>query len=1152
MKPNHSTYPLVLLLPALCLPLAATEIIADFNDLNLGSLRASEGQLAGTGTGFTGTHWDGNTGVVGIVSGDLSAPVSTQYQASQSGTPQAFRDLTGQYVRTQTRSTATINTTGTIWLSFLVQNTDATDRAGMNFVNSNVVSPAPTLRTIALLGSTLEVTNNTGVLSSFPVTAPLGQTTLVLGRIRSQAGTTAGFDAIDLWINPDLSNGLTSMGTPSVQIANIDFWGTATSTPRIGILSYEGADNVNNSTIGGTLDAVRVSDEGDGFFHATGREPDPVLSIKANSPATNLDFGILSSPSGGATATQTLRYENSGSAGDLVIQGVSFPAGQNGGGVFSVVSTPTFPLALLPGESFDITVQAEPTVSGAVVQGTLFVDTDQDDALNTQDKLVPVSVRYYTSGTNILSNSSLDVDTANWVANGGGNLVQPGLGGSAKMIRIKGTGDVLLNEPDSFGQSVLPGAKDWEASFLFTPVTKGDFDLYTGFDADGSLGDRSFQVMLNADSGSALSIDNNGIINDAAAAHAMINLAYFPDGVNGGAEGFYLFSGPLNQWVHVPGLGTIAGSVDAFGAVTITTDSEPDGMDDAWETLHFSSLAETPGGDFDADGLTNGQEHSLSSNPALADTDADGTQDGAEWTGGSNPKLASSNPATPLPYRPGDGLLSAANGDTVNAYLVRIKGTGFGTPSATYSVSVSQPNSLTTAASVGGLGIFHAQDITTHTVRSLLFTTGDKTAQSGGDVLAATTPFWIDEVRYMAGAAAARRLEFNAGTLTFNAHNSTTASRVLTLRNTGFDSPLSVTAAQFSNPLFSQTMPPLPLNIPAGGATDVTIAFDASSLPPGSSSGGTLEFVSNDNYQPSQTRALLATATSDSVLLPNWNFEVPGTDPFNHNDTFASWTEGFIPSAIIDVPGLVAGSNTAAYLRGPANASDMQNIFGAEAENFAVDFRFAIRNAVATDRQFSVQVMGWGGIDGLINLRYQNGNLEAYDGTVFQPILSVSLLGSNDNGDFDLTGDNPNVYRMVINGTGFGTPAASYRASLYDTNGTTLLGTSASVSHFQDQRALTGMKAGMVRFASRFGNCPGFWVDEVSASIVSVSPSVTLLSFTKVPGSATLTWSSASAVTVQRSTNLTTWQDVSAGNATGTFTDNAPPADRAFYRLVTP
>jgi hypothetical protein len=1152
MKPKHPTRPLILLLPALCLPLPAAEIVADFNDLNLGSLRASEGQLGGTGTGFTGTHWDGNTGVVGIVSGDLAAPASTHYLASQAAAAQSFRDLTGQYIRSQTRPTLSLNAAGTVWFSFLVQNTDAADRTGINFVNSNIVSPLPTSRTIALLGDALQVTNNAGTLSTFAVSAPLGQTALVVGRIRGQAGTTTGFDAVDIWINPDLSNGLTSMGAPSAQIADIDYWGASIAAPRLGILSYEGADNVNNSTFGGTLDAVRVSDEGDGFFHVTGRVPDPVLSLKANSPAANLDFGILTSPSGGSTASRTIRYENSGTGSDVVIQSIAFPAGQNGGGVFSITSAPSLPLTLLPGQSFDVTVEASPTVSGTLVQGMLSIDTDQDDTLNSQDKVLPVSVRYYTSGTNILNNGSLDADTSGWAINGGGVLVQPGMGGSPRMVRIKGMGDPALNEPDGFGQSVLPGANDWEASFLFTPVAKSDFDLYTGFEADGTLGDRSFQVVLNADSGPALAIDSNGIWNDAAAAHAMINLAYFPDGANGGPEGFYLFSGPLNQWTHLPGLGTVTGSTDVFGPVAITTDSEPDGMDDAWETLHFSGLSETASGDFDSDGLTNGQEHAINSNPAQADTDADGTDDGTEWTGGSNPRAVSSTPTTPLPYRPGDGILDATQGDTVNAYLVRIKGTGFGTPAATYSVSVSQPNSLTTAASVSGLGIFHAQDITAHTVRSLLFTTGDKTSQSGGDVLAATTPFWIDEVRYMAGAAAGRRLEFAAGPLYFNIHNSTSLNKVLTLRNTGFDSALSVTAAQFSNPLFSRTSPALPLNIPAGGAVDVTISFDASSLAQGSFSEGTLEFVSDDSYQPSQSRTLLAAATTDAVLLPNWSFEQPGHDTVNDSDTFASWTEGFAPAAIMDVPGIVAGSSTAAYLRGPVNPSDMQNSFGVETANFALDFRFAIRNAAPADRQLSVQVLGTGGIDGLVNLRYQNGNLEAYDGAVFQPILSVPLLGSDDQGDFDLTGDNAHVYRMVINGTGFGTSAASYKVSLYDTNGTSLLGTSAVVSHFQDQRVLTGMKAGIVRFASRFGNCPGFWVDDVSASLVSVSPTVTVLSFTKVPGSATINWSSPTPVTVQRSTDLTNWSDVSTGNATGTFTDANAPSDSAFYRLVTP
>ncbi|MBI3855233.1 MAG: hypothetical protein HY293_06040, partial [Planctomycetes bacterium] len=45
------------------------------------------------------------------------------------------------------------------------------------------------------------------------------------------------------------------------------------------------------------------------------------------------------------------------------------------------------------------------------------------------------------------------------------------------------------------------------------------------------------------------------------------------------------------------------------------TDSDGDGMDDAWEMTHFLSLAQTAGGDPDGDGYTNLQEFQAGTDP---------------------------------------------------------------------------------------------------------------------------------------------------------------------------------------------------------------------------------------------------------------------------------------------------------------------------------------------------------------------------------------------------------------------------------------------------------------------------------------------------------------------------------------------------------
>lgn len=115
------------------------------------------------------------------------------------------------------------------------------------------------------------------------------------------------------------------------------------------------------------------------------------------------------------------------------------------------------------------------------------------------------------------------------------------------------------------------------------------------------------------------------------------------------------------------------------------TDSEPDGLVDAWEIANFGSIAATTGGvDSDSDGFTNAQEQAGRSNPNLntsypdhtdgdtlsdawevtnfvsldqlptGDPDGDGANNEAEETAGTNPNNAASWPDTD-----GDGLKDA-------------------------------------------------------------------------------------------------------------------------------------------------------------------------------------------------------------------------------------------------------------------------------------------------------------------------------------------------------------------------------------------------------------------------------------------------------------------------------------------------------------
>lgn len=78
------------------------------------------------------------------------------------------------------------------------------------------------------------------------------------------------------------------------------------------------------------------------------------------------------------------------------------------------------------------------------------------------------------------------------------------------------------------------------------------------------------------------------------------------------------------------------------------TDTDGDGMDDDWETLYFGNLAQSSAGDFDSDGMTNGEEYLYGFNPTVQDSfeDADGDRypNVFEIRNGGDPNNAGSTP----------------------------------------------------------------------------------------------------------------------------------------------------------------------------------------------------------------------------------------------------------------------------------------------------------------------------------------------------------------------------------------------------------------------------------------------------------------------------------------------------------------------------
>ena len=76
---------------------------------------------------------------------------------------------------------------------------------------------------------------------------------------------------------------------------------------------------------------------------------------------------------------------------------------------------------------------------------------------------------------------------------------------------------------------------------------------------------------------------------------------------------------------------------DAFEGGFPDTDSDMDGLADAWEMVHFGNLDQTGAGNSDGDGLNNAAEETNGTDPNLADTDGDGLDDDVEVAGVTDP-----------------------------------------------------------------------------------------------------------------------------------------------------------------------------------------------------------------------------------------------------------------------------------------------------------------------------------------------------------------------------------------------------------------------------------------------------------------------------------------------------------------------------------
>jgi len=81
--------------------------------------------------------------------------------------------------------------------------------------------------------------------------------------------------------------------------------------------------------------------------------------------------------------------------------------------------------------------------------------------------------------------------------------------------------------------------------------------------------------------------------------------------------------------------------------ISISEDSDDDGMPDDWEIKYFGDTSSDGTGDYDNDGLSDSEEYKLNTDPTKADTDGDGISDADEKKAGTDPNDPASKPADP-------------------------------------------------------------------------------------------------------------------------------------------------------------------------------------------------------------------------------------------------------------------------------------------------------------------------------------------------------------------------------------------------------------------------------------------------------------------------------------------------------------------------
>lgn len=211
------------------------------------------------------------------------------------------------------------------------------------------------------------------------------------------------------------------------------------------------------------------------------------------------------------------------------------------------------------------------------------------------------------------------------------------------------------------------------------------------------------------------------------------------------------------------------------------------------------------------------------------------------------------------------------------------------------------------------------------------------------------------------------------------------------------------------------------------------------------------------------------------------------SDDFEGSGSFSGDWASTANTTITNGTGAAGTANFASVASGGGNASLGGTFSDGGASDFYVDFYVQVANS--TGRQLSFQLSSVTASpntnQATLNLRYENGGWGAFQagGPGWVSISGLTALTDDE------------WHRVRVTGSDWGTATASYGIEVSAAGATTFNSSSTGLTSFHSGTPLT-IEAQSFNFNARYGNNPGFNIDQVDARTIEgvPEPSSALLS----------------------------------------------------------